>query len=259
MAERKTTTAKKTTTTRAKKPAATTEKVVQQEIAVEAPKKPVEAPVTFSEDQVKQMIADALQAQNEAFAKQMDAARPQVIQVAAETEKVVLRFQAEVADDNEAVFGDGGYFGKITGKRGILTIPKTEFVSRFRDLNVQWMLENRWLIVLSGLTDEERDMYGVNYKPGEILDDKAFTKMLDMTDDELLAIFPDLCVQHREMVARRLMTDYFQRGPRPGHYRDFITALNNISKQDYAELPDDDARRKGALAPILEDLNSKSV
>lgn len=258
MAERKTTTTKKTgTSTRTRKPAA--EQTVKQETFVEAPSKPVEAPASFSEEQVNQMIEAALQKQREALAKEMDAVRPQVIQVAAETEKVVLRFQAEVADDNEAVFGDGGYFGKITGKRGILTIPKTEFVSRFRDLNVQWMLENRWLIVLSGLTDEERDMYGVNYKPGELLDDKAFTKMLDMKDEELLAIFPDLCVQHREMVARRLMTDYFQNGPRPGHYRDFITALNNISKKDYVGLPENDARRKGALAPILEDLNSKDV
>lgn len=250
--ERKTTTKRKTTTAKATKP-------VETETPVIAPETPAEAPKTFSEEDVQRMIAEALQAQNEAFAKQMDAARPQVIQVAPETEKVVMRFQAEVADDNEAVFGEGGYFGKIVGKRGILTIPKTEFVSRFRDLRTQWMLEHRWLIVLSGLTDDERELYGVNYKPGEILDDKAFIKMLDMKDEELLAIFPDLCVQHREMVAKRLTGDYFQRGPRPGAYRDFITKLNNISKKDYAELPDGDARRKGALAPILEDLNSKEI
>lgn len=250
--ERKTTTQKKTTTTRTRKPAV-------KETEAKAENKPVEAPNGFTEEQVNQMIEAALQKQREAFAREMDTVHPQVIQVTAETEKVVLRFQAEVADDNEAVFGDGGYFGKITGKRGILTIPKSEFVSRFRDLNVQWMLENRWLIVLSGLTEEEREMYGVNYRPGEILDDKAFMKMLDMKDEELLNIFPDLCVQHREMVARRLMTDYFQNGPRPGHYRDFITELNNVSKKDYANLPENDARRKGALAPILEDLNSKGV
>lgn len=251
--ERKTTTQKKaTTSTRTKKPAV-------KETENKAENKPVEAPIGFTEEQVNQMIEAALQKQREAFAREMDTVHPQVIQVTAETEKVVLRFQAEVADDNEAVFGDGGYFGKITGKRGILTIPKSEFVSRFRDLNVQWMLENRWLIVLSGLTDEEREMYGVNYRPGEILDDKAFVKMLDMKDEELLNIFPELCVQHREMVARRLMTDYFQNGPRPGHYRDFITELNNVSKKDYANLPDNDARKKGALAPILEDLNSKGV
>lgn len=250
--ERKTSTTKKTTTTRAKK-------APQADTPVKAPETPVEAPKTFSEEQVKAMIAEALQAQNEAFARQMDAAKPQVIQVAPETEKVVMRFQAEVADDNEAVFGEGGYFGKIVGKRGILTIPKTEFVSRFRDMTVQWMLENRWLIVLSGLTEDERELYGVNYRPGEILDDRAFMKMLDMSDEELLAIFPGLCKQHREMVARRLMTDYFKNGPRPGHYRDFITALNDISKQDYLDLPEKDSRRKGALAPILEDLNSQSI
>lgn len=250
--ERKTSTTKKTTTTR-------TKKATQAETPAKAPETPVEEPKTFSDEQVKAMIAEALQAQNEAFARQMDATKPQVIQVAPETEKVVMRFQAEVADDNEAVFGEGGYFGKIVGKRGILTIPKTEFVSRFRDMTVQWMLENRWLIVLSGLTEDERELYGVNYKPGEVLDDKAFTKMLDMTDEELLEIFPGLCPQHREMVAKRLATDYFKNGPRPGHYRDFITTLNNISKKDYMGLPDNDPRRKGAFAPILEDLNSQSI
>ena len=117
--ERKTSTAKKTTTTRAKK-------APQAETPVKAPETPVEAPKGFSEEQVKAMIAEALQAQKEAIAKEMDEKKPQVIQVAAETEKVVLRFQAEVADDNEAVFGEGGYFGKITGKRGFLTIPKSE-------------------------------------------------------------------------------------------------------------------------------------
>lgn len=250
--ERKTTTTRKTTGTR-------TKKTVQTEMPVNAPETPVEAPQTFTLEEVQRMMSEALQKQQEAFARQMDSARPQVIQVAAETEKVVLRFQAEVADDNEAVFGEGGYFGKIVGKRGILTIPKSEFVSRFRDMTVQWMLENRWLIVLSGLTDDERELYGVMYRPGEILDDKAFTKMLDMTDEEMLAIFPDLCVQHREMMAKRLAADYFKNGPRPGAYRDFITKLNAISKKDYANLPDGDPRRKGALAPILEAMNQAEI
>ena len=250
--ERKTTTTRKTTSTRAKK-------TPQQETPVNAPETPVEPSATFTQEQVQQMIQEALEKQQRAIAAQMDSAKPQVIQVAPETEKVVLRFQAEVADDNEAVFGEGGYFGKIVGKRGILTIPKSEFVSRFRDLTVQWMLENRWLIVLTGLTDDERELYGVAYRPGELLDDRAFTKMLDMTDDELLAIFPDLCVQHREMVAKRLATDFFKNGPRPGAYRDFITKLNAISKRDYANLPDGDPRRKGALAPILEALNQAEI
>lgn len=250
-----------TKTTRAKK-------TVKEELPVqetlleeaEAPKqgeKPQAA--TFTADDVQRMIAEALQKQQEAFAAQMQSVQPQVVQVMQDTEKVVLRFQAEVADDNEAVFGSNGYYGKITGKRGILTIPKSEFTSRFMDANVQWMLKERWLVVLSGLTEDEREMYGVNYKPGELIDEKAFGKLSELTNEELIDMFPGLCVPHREMLARRLVTTYMQHGQPNRDWRGLASKLNEISKKDYAGVPEWDARRKGAFAPILEDLNKQGV
>ena len=104
---------------------------------------------------------------------QLAAQKPHVVQVMADTEKVVLRFQAEVADDNVATFGPEGMYGQVTGKTGTITVPKSEW-SRFYNESVRNMIYRRWLIVLSGMDEQERELYGCNYKPGEILDELAF-------------------------------------------------------------------------------------
>lgn len=247
MAEKKTT-AKKTTTKRT-----TTKKVV------EAAPLTNEAPQTFSQEDVQKMIQDALAKQQKAFEKQIEESQAKVVQVSTEAEKVVMRFQAEVADDNECVFGDNAKFGKIVGKRGILTVNKSDFLSSFRDGNVKWMLDNRWLVVLSGLTEDEAELYGVKYHPGEVLDEKAFVKLLDMSDEELEEIYPKLCKSYREMVARRFVTDWMQGGAHTNGRRTLINRLNAISKEDYKDLPEGDLRRKGAFAPIIEDMNKRDV
>lgn len=218
-----------------------------------------EAPQTFSQDDVQAMIQKALDAQKKEFEKQIEAAKTQVVQVSADSEKVVMRFQAEVSDDNECVFGENAKFGKIVGKRGILTVDKTDFLSSFRDGNVKWMLDNRWLVVLSGLTEEEAELYGVKYKPGEVLDEKAFVKLLDMSDEELESIYPKLCKSYKEMVARRFVTDWMNGGAHTNGRRELIAKLNAISKEDYKDLPNGDMRRKGAFAPIIEEMNKQDV
>ena len=172
------------------------------------------ATAVFTAEDVQRMIAEAMAKQQAEFAKQLAQVQtPQVIQYSGDSEKVIMRFQAEVADDNVAEFGQGGMFGKVTGKRGTIQIPKSEF-SRFYTEQTKWMMEKRWLIVLSGMTDEERELYGVKYRPGEVLDDMAFAKMLDMSDDEMLKTFPALCESCREMVARRFRDAYSKRDHR---------------------------------------------
>lgn len=248
MAEKKTTTKKTTRKTTAKKAPE-----VQEQFAVQ------ESPQTFSQEDVQAMIQKALAEQQKVFQKQLEEAKTNVVQVSAETEKVVMRFQAEVADDNECIFGDNAKFGKITGKRGILTVNKSDFMSSFRDGNVKWMLDHRWLVVLSGLTDEEAELFGVKYRKGEVLDDKAFAKLLDMSDEELLEVFPNLCKSYKEMVARRFYTDWIHGGAHTRNRRELIVKLNAISKKDYEGLPDGDTRRKGAFAPIIEELNKQDI
>lgn len=247
-------TGRKTRATTRKK--TTVEKVPSEPVqAVETANKAeetVSAPV-YTADDVQRMIQEAL-------ARQADSIKPQVVQVTAETEKVVLRWQAEVADDNEAIFGDGGYYGKIVGKRGMLTVPKSEFTSRFLDVNTQWMLKNRWLIVLSGLDETERQMYGVDYKDGEYMDEMAFARLLELSDDELKSIFPALCDAQKQMLAKRFVTAYGEgNGKATGRKREFYEAMNKMSKVGYEDLPKDDARRKGMFAPIIEQLNRAEI
>lgn len=221
--------------------------VEEQPKAEETPKAP-----TYSAEDVQRMIAEAV-------AKAMDAHKPAtIIQVQGDQEKIVLRFQAEVADDNVAVFGDGGYFGRVTGKRGLLTVPKSDF-SRFYSDQVQYMLDHRMLIVLSGMTDDERELYGVKYREGEYMDDMAFMKMLDMPEEEMLAVFPALCADYKEMVARRFVTAYQSGDVRAAQRRGLIKKLNDLSKECYKDLPDSDARKRGLFAGILEEMNRKDV
>lgn len=217
------------------------------------------APAVFTAEDVQRMIAEAMAKQQAEFSKQLAQVQtPQVIQYSGDSEKVIMRFQAEVADDNVAEFGQGGMFGKVTGKRGTIQIPKSEF-SRFYTEQTKWMMEKRWLIVLSGMTDEERELYGVKYRPGEVLDDMAFAKMLDMTDEEMLQTFPALCESCREMVARRFRDAYSKRDHRVVGRLDLVRALNRMSKEDYNGLPDSDLRKKGLFATLLSDMADEEL
>lgn len=170
---------------------------------------------------------------------------PQVVQVTADTEKVTLRFQSECSDENVATFGPNGIYGQVTGKTGTIMVQKTEW-SRFLTNPVRYLLDTRQLIVLSGLTEEEMELYGVNYREGEILDRKAFMKLLDL-GDELLTIFPGLCDAHKQMISKRFLDAYMNGDPRAMD-RDLIIKLNDLSK---------DGGKKGMFSAIIKDMNKQ--
>lgn len=201
----------------------------------------------FTEDEVKEMIAaaarDAVQEATANLQAQFASQQPQVVQVMADTEKVTMLYMCECADDNVVTFGPGGSLGRITGKTGQLIIPKNQW-SQFYSEFVRKMLDQRVLIVVSGLDDDEREMYGLNYQEGETLDRKAFSKMLDLGDG-LLDIFPQLCAAHKEMVARRFVTA-FQQGDSRAMNRNLIVALNDMTDDDL-------------FLPIIEGLNAKDA
>lgn len=227
------------------------EAVMQEDFAAIQPAQP-----TFTAEVVQEMIAQALKQQQEAFEKQLNEMnRPQVIQYSGSDEKVIMRFQAEVADDNVAVFGPSGMFGRITGKRGTITVPKSEFSSRFLDEQTKWMMEKRWLIVLSGLTEDEREIYGVNYRNGEVLDDKAFLKLLDLQDEELKTLFPQLCESCREMVARRFYDAYLKRDDRVVGRLELVRELNRLSK----EADGMENAKKGLFADLLNEMTKEEL
>ena len=169
---------------------------------------------------------------------------PQVVQVAPqEVEKVHCLFEAEVADDNIFSLGENGRYGRIIGKTGSFFIPKNE-LSSVMDAQFRSMLENRWIIIVSGLTGEEREAFGVDYKEGEYLDKKAFAKMVDM-GEEILEIYPKLCKGHQEMVAKRYYEAYMSGNPKVT--REIVVELNKLSKKAGSE--------KGDFTGIIELMN----
>ena len=155
-----------------------------------------------------------------------------------------LLWQAEVADDNVVAFGEGGRYGVVKGKRGEFYMPKTDF-STIMDERVRFFLDNRWLIVLDGLTDEEREAYGVDYKDGEYLDKKAFAKLIEIGAD-ILNIYPHLCDGNKRMVSQRY-ADAFNNG----QYIDraVVEKLNEMSKTK--------ANPRGDFVQIVEALNKQ--
>lgn len=199
---------------------------------------------------------DELKALVRQLQEQLQANRPQVVQVMADTERVVLRFQAEVADDNVATFGPEGMYGQVTGKTGTVTVPKAEW-SRFYNESVRNMIDRRWLVVLTGMDEQERELYGCNYREGELLDVEAFHKMLDMGRD-LIAVFPKLCDEHQRMVASRFITAFMD-GDERANDRDLVVALNEMSKETCKNDANPDIRKKGMFWPIIEGLNAKDA
>lgn len=216
--------------------AAETEKV---EETAETPSENVEevrpTPPT-SDTNAQNQAFEAMKAQNEMLQKQMEQLqaqllalqRPQVIQVAPDTERVYFLWQAEVADYNLVTFGPGGMYGSITGKTGTFSVPKNE-LSRILDDRTRRFIEKRWLIVVDGLTDDERESLGVAYRDGEILDKKAFQRMIDLPTEDICEIYRKLCPSHREMVGRRFYEAYQNRDRNVT--RSKVIALRNLNRE----------------------------
>nr|DAI48824.1 MAG TPA: hypothetical protein [Caudoviricetes sp.] len=195
----------------------------------------------------------AKKAAEEAVAAALQNVKPQVVQVMADTEKVVMRWCAPVADDNVAVFGPNGMYGQVTGKNGTVMVPKSEW-SRFFDGTMRDFLKNRWLVVLGGMSDEEREIYGCRYRPGELIDEKAFSCVLTM-GDELLDIFGNLCTEHQEMVAK-VFYDAMERNELGEKDRNLLKKLNAMSRERYVDCDKSDVRRKGMFAPVIRAINA---
>lgn len=154
-----------------------------------------------AEMQVLKEQNEALVKQMEEMKKQLSAAGTPVVVQTPDTERVHFLWQAEVAPDNIKTFGPSGMYGRIVGKQGSFYVLKSD-LSRIMDEENRFFLDKRWLIVVSGLNDEEREALGVNYKEGELLDKNAFGRMVEL-GDELLEIYPELCEGHKVMVAQR--------------------------------------------------------
>lgn len=203
---------------------------------------------TYTRSQLDEIVAAAVA---KALAEQAEK-QPNVVKVSADTPVVKLRYQSECSPVNVIHFGVNGKFGSITGKTGMLTIRKEDFLGEFRDKLVQKLLDTRELIVLDGLTDEEREMYGVQYRDGEFMDEKTFSRMVDM-GAEILDVYPELNDTYKLMVAKRFAEEYEKHPKKVA--RDIVVKLNAMSKRDMKDLPKGDLRKQGAFHKVIEAMN----
>lgn len=207
-----------------------------------------EAPATYTEDQVQKMVEAAVQA---ALKKQQQTA--EIVQPKSQQGVVTLRFFSEVNDNNVVQLGQEGRFGQIVGKRWTGQIAKMDFIGSFRTPIVQALLASRELIVIDGLTEDERKLYGVDYAKGEVIEEGLYRRMTSMDEKTLVETYKALCPEWRRMVAVQFAEAY-EKGQLKVT-RQALLAINRQSKKDNAGYPEGDPRRKGAFARIIESMN----
>lgn len=201
----------------------------------------------YTEEEVAEIARQAAASAVAEAMKNAPQAMTQIVQYGADAQKVQFLWMAEVADDNTVQFGDGGMYGSIVGKTGSFYVPKNDLSRILTSMNRKF-LEDRWLIVVNGLTDEERETLGVDYKEGEVLDRKAFAKMVEL-GDELLELYPALCEGHKQMVAQRY-ADAFAAGS-PYVTRERAVKLNDLSRREGHE--------RGDFIHIIEEMNERDA
>lgn len=100
--------------------------------------------------------------------------------------------------------------GNIIGDGGMLTVTKKTFFSNL-GATANLLLRKRQLIVIDGLTEDERSRYGVLYTEGELMSAAVYQRLPDYSAAELGSIYRNLCPEHREIV-RRVMHSAFLDG-----------------------------------------------
>ena len=232
----KPTTAKKTTSTR--------KKTEEKSIDISEAKY---TPVQYSEADVQAMIAKAVA---DALAAKESEEQPHA---PSNDGLVTLRFYDEINDANVIYLGENGKYGQIIGKRWTGQIPKMAFIGDFRTPHIQKLLEDRNMIVIDGLTDEERKLYGVEYVDGEFLDEKMYNAMLRMPEADLVETYTGLCPEWKRMVAVRFAEAYDAGKLRVT--RDALLALNRESRKANKVFDQNDPRRKGDFYGIIDKMN----
>ena len=160
-----------------------------------APRQGVEKRM-FSESEMQEMIARAVaEAMTETSAQRATGQSDQ-------DDMVTVLYLDECS--NESTLELPGY-GTMR-PYSYLEVPKREFGNKFMSALARKLIDRRKLLVMNGLTREERVRWNCDYKEGEVLDERTFDLMLDYQTPELCAIFEKLCPEHQRFVACRMIT-----------------------------------------------------
>lgn len=149
----------------------------------------------YTEEEINALVKNAVK---EALAYQGKSAEALIDA----SETVTLLFIGGIAPGT-AVTLDG--IGKIPRDGNIMTVSKRDFLMNLGN-TTDLLMRKRKLIVLEGLTDEERVRYGVKYEDGELMTQETYQKLLDLDAKKLAAIFSGLCEEHKMIVRRVFRT-----------------------------------------------------
>lgn len=189
------------------------------------------APATFTAEQVQDMIAKAV-------AEALAGAKTQNVSVTVPEEMVTILYMDEVSRNSTLELPGYGSIRPMS----YIEIPKKEFGGKFMGIPIaRKFIDRRKLLVMDGLTKEERERWNCDYKEGEVLDERTFDKMLDFPTPKLAEIFKALCPDHQRFVACRMIT-----AKEKGDNRISIERAKIINDLSKATDP------RGMLKPVME-------
>lgn len=172
---------------------------------------------------------------------EMLAKQPQpVMQVNYQKEEMVtLLYMGAVAEGSMVTLWEGF---EIQGRGGTRDIPKKEFLQHLSQ-GVIKRLKDRRLIVVDGLSDDERERYGVKYSDNELASVDIYYKLLSYDEDKIISIFKNVCDSHKTIIASLFKTAYMTHDNRIN--QPFIERINKASKS---------VDPKGMFSDILRDM-----
>ena len=172
---------------------------------------------------------------------EMLAKQPQpIMQVNYQKEEMVtLLYMGAVAEGSMVTLWEGF---EIQGRGGTRDIPKKEFLQHLSQ-GVIKRLKDRRLIVVDGLSDDERERYGVKYTDNELASVDIYYKLLSYDEDKIISIFKNVCDSHKTIIASLFKTAYMAHDSRIN--QPLIERLNKASKT---------VDPKGMFSDILRDM-----
>lgn len=230
-------TTKKTTTAKAKKETPVKEVEAKEPVEVkEAPAKAKDEKKEYTDAELQDIIAKAV-------ADAMAKAQPSIVQVGVQEEPVTLLFIGAIARGSAVNLGE---WGQIYSDGGMIDVPKRMFQSGITS-TVDSLLKERKLIVTKGLSDEERERFGVAYKENELLTASVYGKLLEYSADELAAIYKQLCDEHKSIVTKSIYSAVLENDPRVT--KEKLVALIKIDRDERGikESPLTEAAKRFAL------------
>lgn len=189
---------------------------------------------TYSADELNEIVAKAVA---EALAKQQ-ASQPTYIRK--DEELVTLVYMGACVEGSTVELWERG--GAIQGRGGVLKVAKSDF---FQNMNTTVLkrLKDRRLVVVNGLTDDEREQYGVKYTDGELISKDVYHKLLGYPESKIVEIFQAACYRHKQLIASLFLDAYNAHDNRIN--QPLIQRLQKASKE---------VDPKGMFTAILKDM-----